>query len=175
MEIKKIDLDQLNTPTPSPAPGIPKYNPQPQQKTSLLPTIIIFALVVVAGIFSGFVAKNNSGSASSTSKGSAAVVLPTAGGLKVGDIYGAQSDTAFKDKSTGVIDKGGISGEGTHKLLRPGGASQTVYLTSSVVDLDEFVGHQVTVWGETFKAQKAGWLMDVGRVKVEALNVPAPI
>jgi hypothetical protein len=27
------------------------------------------------------------------------------------------------------------------------------------------VGKKVQVWGETFKGQKAGWLMDVGRIK----------
>jgi hypothetical protein len=35
-----------------------------------------------------------------------------------------------------------------------------------LVDLDRFVNHKVTVWGETFAAQKVGWLMDVGAVKV---------
>jgi len=65
-----------------------------------------------------------------------------------------------------VIEKNGFDGEGTHKLLREGGESQTAYLTSSVLDLDLFVGHKVEIWGETFAAQKAGWLLDVGAVKV---------
>ena len=56
--------------------------------------------------------------------------------------------------------------EGSHVLLRPGGASQTVHLTSSVTDLEKFVGMQVRVWGETFRGRSAGWLMDVGRVEV---------
>ena len=94
--------------------------------------------------------------------------------VKVGDIYGSPDEKAFNTTATGVLDKGGLSGEGTHKLVRPGGLSQTVYMTSSVIDLDTLVGHQVTVWGETFKGQKAGWLMDVGRVKVENLNMPLP-
>jgi hypothetical protein len=34
------------------------------------------------------------------------------------------------------------------------------------VDLDEFDGKNVEIWGETVKAQKAAWLMDVGRVKL---------
>ncbi len=66
----------------------------------------------------------------------------------------------------GTLEKGGIDGEGTHKLIREGGESQTAYLTSSIIDLDPLVGKKVQVWGETFKGQKAGWLMDVGRVKV---------
>jgi len=32
--------------------------------------------------------------------------------------------------------------------------------------LDQFVGRKIQIWGETYKAQKAGWLMDVGRVKI---------
>jgi hypothetical protein len=32
----------------------------------------------------------------------------------------------------------------------------------------------VKVWGETFKGQKAGWLMDVGRVKVMEVNAQPP-
>ncbi len=64
------------------------------------------------------------------------------------------------------MEKGGLEGEGSHKLIRPGGDDQTVYLTSSIVDLDKFAGHKVKVWGETFSSQKAGWLMDVGKLKV---------
>ena len=51
-------------------------------------------------------------------------------------------------------------------MLRVGGVSQTVVLTSSATDLSKLVGMNVKVWGETFKAQKAGWLMDVGRIQV---------
>lgn len=56
--------------------------------------------------------------------------------------------------------------EGSHKLLRTGGNSQTVYLTSSVTDLDKFNGMEVKVWGETQAGNKVGWLMDVGRVEI---------
>lgn len=75
------------------------------------------------------------------------------------------SNQTFKDSAQGVIQAGGLNGEGTHQLVRDGGPSQTVYLVSSVVDLDQFVGKKVEVWGETVKGQKAAWLMDVGRVK----------
>jgi hypothetical protein len=43
-------------------------------------------------------------------------------------------------------------------------------VTSSVVDLDLLVGDRVTIWGETNQGKKAGWLMDVGRLKVQELN-----
>jgi len=83
--------------------------------------------------------------------------------IKVGVSYG-QVGQAFKDSAEGVLEKGGIDGEGTHHLVREGGPSQTAYLTSSVLDLDLFVGKKIKVEGETFAAQKAGWLMDVGLV-----------
>lgn len=76
------------------------------------------------------------------------------------------ADPGKVDTAIGVVEKGGINGEGTHKLLREGGSSQTVYMTSSVLDLDQFVGLKIQIWGETNKAQKAGWLMDVVKVKV---------
>lgn len=62
---------------------------------------------------------------------------------------------------------GGVDGEGTHHLVRPGGDSQNVYLTSSVVDLNQFVGKTVKVFGQTFATQTAGWFMDVGRVELK--------
>lgn len=86
--------------------------------------------------------------------------------IKNGDIFGSAKESDFKDSADGYMEAGGIAGEGSDKLLRPGGASQTVYLTSSVTDLSKFEGMKVKVWGETYQAQKAGWLMDVGRVEV---------
>lgn len=96
------------------------------------------------------------------------------GGIKVGDVVGNQDEATFRDRAEGVIEKGTATGEGSHSLLRPGGPSKTANLTSSVIDLDQFVGHRVEVWGETFSAQKSGWLMDVGRIKVLELNAPKP-
>jgi hypothetical protein len=51
-------------------------------------------------------------------------------------------------------------------LERAGGPSQDVYLTSSTISFDEYVGKKVKVWGETFSAKTAGWLMDVGRLEL---------
>lgn len=94
--------------------------------------------------------------------------------VKVGQIVGAKDASNFKDTVEGVLVAGGIGSEGSHHIVRPGGASQNVYLTSSVMDLKLFEGAKVKVSGETFKGQKAGWLMDVGRVEVEELNAPLP-
>ena len=55
--------------------------------------------------------------------------------------------------------------EGTHHLVREGGETHYVFLTSSVINLDPLVGKKVQVWGETIAARNAPWLMDVGRVK----------
>lgn len=72
----------------------------------------------------------------------------------------------FKDNAEGLLKEGGIDGEGNFHLERAGDESQNVYLTSTTVDLSQFVGKKVKVWGETFSAEKAGWLMDVGLVEV---------
>ncbi len=84
-------------------------------------------------------------------------------------ITGAEEGSAdketFRDSTEGILKKGGLDGEGTHHLVR-GDESQTAYLTSSVIDLNKYVDMKVQVWGETFAAQKAGWFMDVGRIKV---------
>ncbi len=79
---------------------------------------------------------------------------------------GIKDEKRFPDKAEGVLKEGGIDGEGNFHLVRPGGESQNVYLTSSTVDLSEFLGKKVRVWGETFKGEKAGWLMDVGYIEV---------
>ncbi|SRR5258708_3301682 len=84
-----------------------------------------------------------------------------------GKIYGKGDTAVFKDTAEGVLKNGGIDGEGQYHLVRPGGDSQSVYLTSSSVDLAQFMNQKIKVWGETQSAQHAGWLMDVGKVEVE--------
>ncbi len=137
-----------------------------------LPVVIgVLVLVIGAGTAVGFGASKLFGkgeSANKTALGAPGTI--SADQITVGQVYGVQDDSRYKDVSEGVIAQGGIDGEGTHHLVRPGGASQTVYLTSSVVDLDPFVGHKVQIKGETFSAQKAAWFMDVGSVKVVELN-----
>ena len=133
--------------------------------------IFLTVVAVLAGVGTGF------GTFRITNKPSSTQVteVPTAStSVQIGDEFGSQ-DEAFDSHAVGYIDKGGIDGEGSHKLLRPGGDSQTVYLTSSVTDLDVFVGMEVELWGETFKGQKAGWFMDVGRVKIINTNAQAPV
>lgn len=86
--------------------------------------------------------------------------------IKKGLVVGVDDNKQYPNDAEGELTEGGIDGEGTHHLVRPGGDSQNVYLTSSNVDLDKFVGHKVKVNGKTFSAEKAGWLMDVGKLEV---------
>ncbi|MBU0618747.1 hypothetical protein KKD62_00765 [Patescibacteria group bacterium] len=86
--------------------------------------------------------------------------------IKKGTIVGLSDAKTFKDEAEGKLVSGGIDGEGSHHLERPGGDSKSVYLTSSAINLNEYLDRQVKVWGETFSAQKAGWLMDVGKLEV---------
>lgn len=136
---------------------------------------LIIVLIIVAGIGSGwgitYAAKGSTATGGLNLKTSDQVAQS---GVKAGDIVGVQDEKTFKDKTEGVLVEGGADGEGSHHLLRPGGPDQNVYLTSSTVDLSLFVGNKVEVMGETFAAQRAGWLMDVGRVKVLELNAEAP-
>ncbi|MDA1079396.1 MAG: hypothetical protein O2840_01755 [bacterium] len=131
---------------------------------------------IVAGIATGYGSfRLFAGSSTTAPTESAAVMSQVAGdNVKNGDVFGSPDTDAFNDPATGYLEAGGINGEGSHKLLRPGGDSQTVYLTSSVTDLDKLTGMEVKVWGETFKAQRAGWLMDVGRVEVIDVDGKAP-
>ena len=129
--------------------------------------IILTVVAVIAGVGTGFGSFKLFANQNITGRSNSmeAQELPSAEKLSAGDTFGSK-DASFKDSAEGYLEEGGLEGEGSHKLLRPGGDSQTVYLTSSVTDLDELVGTEVRIWGETFKGQKAGWLMDVGRVEV---------
>ena len=80
---------------------------------------------------------------------------------------GVVDKKTFKDSAEGILREGGIDGEGNFHLERSGGVSQNVYLTSTTVDLSGYIGKKVKVWGQTFQAEKAGWLMDVGLVEMQ--------
>lgn len=86
--------------------------------------------------------------------------------IKTANEAGSTDTKTFRDTATGVLQKTTTGGAGTHMLVRDGGPSQTIYMVSSVIDLDEFVGKKVDVWGETQKVAKVSWFMDVGRVKI---------
>ena len=123
-------------------------------------TTPFFIAAILLGILAGFALSHLKGSALSATTGPNAPLINTATEV------GSTDTKTFRDSAQGLLETGGLGGEGTHHLTRPGGSSQTAYLVSSIVDLDNFVGKQVEVFGETIKAQKVGWLMDVGRIKI---------
>lgn len=102
-------------------------------------------------------------------------ILSTKGGAAVSPLGSVGAPTApqqdtktFRDFAEGVIKakpqpSEGEYTEGTHTLQREGAVP--VALTSSVVDLSQYEGEKVKIYGETQKALKEGWLMDVGRVE----------
>ena len=143
-----------------------KNKPVEQQplKSIFTQRLFIFLIVaIVMGGISGYILSNKKG---------ASVHMTTTNGsvnsseISKGNIVGSDDMKTFKDIAIGTLKSGGINGEGQFHLSRSGGDSQNVYLTSSSVDLSKFIGKKIKVWGETQKAQYAGWLMDVGRVEV---------
>jgi hypothetical protein len=138
-----------------------------QMKQKPLIFIVLAILVLGAGIWTG---KGLNDLRAQTSnepgmyKGQKIQQVPTSN-IQNGQIFGNPSEKDFPDPTEGFLEVGGINGEGTHHLLRKGGPTQTVYLTSSITDLSKFEGMQVKIWGET-NTSKAGWFMDVGRLQV---------
>ena len=175
--LKKENIEETAIESKSVVDETPVSDNNDNPMTSSFPklAIILSVVAVIAGVatgYGGFKLKFNQGSIIPGPSNLQRVAEE--GQVKVGDIFGIKDEKTFKDSAEGYLEIGGADGEGSHKIIRPGGISQTVYLTSSITDLDKFDGMEVKIWGETFKGQKAGWLMDVGRVKVEELE-PTPI
>lgn len=121
------------------------------------PYMVGSLMVVLLGIGTGWLLSGKAGRSSQ--------VAP---GAKLGaNEAGILDESTFKgDTAEGSLVEGGINGEGTHHLEREGGVSQNVYLASTVIDLQSFVGKKVKVWGESQAVKKAGWFMDVIKLKV---------
>ncbi len=117
--------------------------------------ILVLALGIAGGYFLyGYFNKNSN-----------LAFAQTGSSTPAGKGVGILDKKEFPDLAEGILREGGVGGEGDFHLERPGGESQNVYLTSSTVDLSQFVGKKIRVWGKTFQGQKAGWLMDVGYVE----------
>src|SRR3989344_1010238 len=145
-------MDQVE----SQSPLEPLEEPTPKNSSKVF--VLVFGILVLLGVGTGYLL-SRSGVGTGT-------VGQSKGVIKTETVAGISDEKTFKDSAQGRLEKGGIDGEGTHKLGREGGESQTAYLVSSVVNFDEYVGKNVKVWGETFAAEKASWLMDVGKVEV---------
>lgn len=117
--------------------------------------LTVVTISVVLGVISGLFLSNKGGGL-------------TTSGLDT-SAKNPQADTrTFRDFAEGVIklkpqSSGNEYAEGTHILERSG--EVPVALTSSVVDLSKYEGKKVKVFGETQKALKEGWLMDIGKVE----------
>jgi len=127
-----------------------------QSKIKTSTFLMFIAIAVFIGVLVGFLPSKLTKSSTNAPETS------TTGGKTVGVV----DKKTFKDSASGILRAGGIDGEGSFHLERPGGDSQNVYLTSTTVDLSPFVGKKVTVWGQTYTGNTAGWLMDVGLVEV---------
>lgn len=124
------------------------------------PKKLLLAVVIVAvllGVITGYVLSNK-GSNNLTSA------------ELTGPAKNPQADSkTFRDFAEGTIKVRPQPSdaeeyvEGTHLLEREGAVP--VALTSSVVDLSKYEGKKVKVFGETQKALKEGWLMDVGKIE----------
>jgi hypothetical protein len=131
-------------------------------KDIMLPAVVII-VIIMAGAYTGYRLANGKASSGSLTLSNGLSVV-TSNKKEVG----STNTDIFKDTATGRIEVNDSKTvpEGTHKLVRPHGTTQTAYLTSTVLDLSEFEGKCVEVWGKTDTARKAGWLMDIGRVKI---------
>lgn len=144
---------------PPKAPAI-STNQSPSKLKRFLPVGLV-VLIIGIGVITGMVM-------SSRSKSSG----PGAQAISEENLSPEQKQSfnqTFRDEAEGVIEKNeelDKYAQGTHKLIRPGGDSQTAYLTSSTLDLDDYNGKKVKVFGETFGSSQVGWLMDVGKVEV---------
>lgn len=150
-------MDEIKLPD-SPASKILVKAPSVKNLPKIVPVVIV-AIIVLAGVFSGLVVASRNKSQEQS------------GVIKEEELSGEAKESftqTFRDEAEGTIEKNDKLdkyAQGTHRLIRPGGEDQTAYLTSSVLDLDEFVGKKVKVYGETFGSQQVGWLMDVGKVE----------
>jgi len=129
-----------------------------EKRTVYIALGVVFAILMCAGIGTGYLL-------ASPGKGTITIGGQTISGG--GKTFGSTDTKTFTDTAVGTVEKEGISGEGTHKLVREGGPSQTACLVSSVLDLDEFVGKKVKVQSKTMAAKKCPWLMDVGSIELQ--------
>ncbi len=134
----------------------PISSPSHLKKNLVLGAISV--VVVLLGIGTGYLFSG---------VGKKTPAIGTTGEIKVTkNEAGIADESKFSTTTDGVLEEGGISGEGTYHLVRGNGPSQYAYLTSSVIDLSAFTGKKVQIWGETVSGKKAGWLIDVGKIKV---------
>ncbi len=140
-------------------------NPQ-QNDFSMKKILSIFVVVIIVGVISGYGFAFMSNGSSTGKQTTATTETGKKNEASPPQKAGVDDTTTFKDNAEGMLREGGIGGEGDYHLERPGGESQNVYLTSSTVDLSKYLDKKVKVKGQTYSAEKAGWLMDVGLIEI---------
>lgn len=161
-------MEELKLETPVPASTsasiLRRVPTQHLRKLSRGLPLVIIAIIVLFGVLTGIVISSRSKNTQIASQKAAIAEESLSGEQK------QSFNQTFRDSAEGTIEKNDELdkyAQGTHKLVRPGGEDQTAFLTSSVLDLDQFVGKKVKVFGETFGSSQVGWLMDVGKVEVQ--------
>lgn len=119
-------------------------------------------LVIFAGIGSGYFLSNRA----SAKNGGVKISSKSEAVVTEKEAEAPNFDEENSDSAEGVLNIGSIQGEGTHYLDRGAGEQKYVYLTSTVINLKNYVGKKVQVWGNTLAATNAPWLMDVQKIKV---------
>ncbi len=155
-------MDPIQTTQPQSKSRLLRAVPKNLPLAKILPLLIIIILVA-AGIFSGLVL-------SSRNKNQKIAASSAADEKNMTPQQKQSFQTVTRDSAEGVIEKNDKfeeTAQGQWKLIRTGGDSQTAYLTSSFMDLDQYVGKKVKVFGETLGSAKVGWLMDVAKVEVQ--------
>lgn len=150
-------MEEQVKPVESSTPPVLKKFTKPGFK-AVWPYILGSLLVVLLGVGAGWLLSGGKIKSGPSSKADTGAKVST-------NEAGVEDAAIFSQTAEGLLEAGGVSGEGTYHLTRDGGPSQTVKLTSTVIDLEAFVGKKVTVWGETLTS-RGGWLMDVGKIKV---------
>lgn len=153
--------DKTNVkPLASEKPLVHELEPMKETKVTVnIPLLFIAVAIVAAGGFTGYVL------ARTGTSGSTSVKTDTSSGTLT-KVVGLSLDKAGQDNAEGLLLEGGVDGEGTHHLERPGGETKNVYLTSSIVPLGDYVNKKVKVTGTTYDAEVAGWLMEVDRLEL---------
>lgn len=130
-------------------------------KKQIIVMLTVYIVLILLGVGTGYVL---------ASKGAAlpvGSVVNTEGTGESDRVVGIQDASKYSNCPVGTLEADGIEGEGTHHLVREGGPSQTAYLMSSLIDLDQYVGLTVKVCGTTMQARTAPWLMDVERLELQ--------
>lgn len=145
-------------PKPQVAPSVVRKFSNPTSGKKNLILGVVSVLVVLAGIGTGYLFSGVKGGGKLIKSGDSIKVTENEAGIA--------DESKFSTTTDGILTEGGIGGEGMYHLVRGSGPSQYAYLTSSVIDMGPFVGKKVQIWGETVSGKKAGWLIDVGKIKV---------